>query len=75
MFTIEYVNYNSIIQDLTGIEDTNICRALLESNNWDLEATAREHLGIHQEEPQFRQDQVPELPNIGQPDPGGLRQV
>ena len=34
------------LQDLTGLEDLSICRALLESKNWDLEATAREHLGI-----------------------------
>jgi len=32
------------LQDLTGIDDLQICRALLESKNWDLEATAREHL-------------------------------
>ena len=36
-------------QDLTGIEDTNVCRALLESQDWDLESTAREHLGIQSE--------------------------
>ncbi len=34
------------LQDITGIEDVAICRALLESKNWDLEATAREQLGI-----------------------------
>ena len=34
------------LQDLTGIEDLQICRALLESKDWDLEATAREHLNI-----------------------------
>lgn len=30
------------LQDLTGIDDLQICRALLESKDWDLEATARE---------------------------------
>ena len=39
-------------QDITGIEDLQICRALLESKNWDLEATAREHLNL----PQSNQD-------------------
>merc|ERR1719433_1564493 len=34
------------LQDLTGIDDLQICRALLESKEWDLEATAREHLNI-----------------------------
>lgn len=34
------------LQDLTGIDDLQICRALLESKNWDLEATAREHLNL-----------------------------
>lgn len=36
------------LQDLTRIEDTAVCRALLESNNWDLEGTVREQLGIQQ---------------------------
>ena len=34
------------LQDLTGMEDLQICRALLESKDWDLEATAREHLNL-----------------------------
>lgn len=34
------------LQDLIGIEDLQICRALLESKDWDLEATAREHLNL-----------------------------
>lgn len=34
------------LQSITGIEDLQICRALLESQGWDLEATAREQLGI-----------------------------
>ena len=47
-------------KDLTGIEDTNICRALLASNGWDMEATAREHLGI-QQEPELN-DVLPQHP-------------
>jgi len=39
-------------QDITGIEDLQICRALLESKDWDLEATAREQLNL----PQSNQD-------------------
>jgi FAS-associated factor 2 len=39
-------------QDITGIDDLQICRALLESKNWDLEATAREQLNL----PQSSQD-------------------
>jgi len=34
------------LQDLTGLEDIEVCRALLESQNWDLETVAREHLGM-----------------------------
>ena len=34
------------IQGLTGLDDLGVCRALLESQGWDLEAVAREHLGI-----------------------------
>lgn len=34
------------LQDITGIEDLSICRALLESKNWDLEATAVEQLRL-----------------------------
>ena len=34
------------LQDLTGIEDLNVCRALLESKQWDLESVAREQLGL-----------------------------
>jgi len=43
--TTEQVEKLVQLQDLTGIEDTSICRALLESKNWDLEATAREQFG------------------------------
>ena len=34
------------LQDITGIDDLNVCRALLESRNWDLESVAREQLGM-----------------------------
>jgi len=44
------------LQDLTGLEDLGVCRALLESQGWDLEAVAREQLGMlpPQEEPPRR---------------------
>ena len=51
-----------MIKDLTGIEDTAICRALLESQNWDLELTAREHFGI-QSEPNNENDPSPQRTN------------
>ncbi len=40
------------LRDMIGIDDVAVCRALLESKGWDLEATAREQLGIpgHREE-------------------------
>jgi len=67
------------LQDLTGIEDTEVCKALLESNDWDLESTAREQLGIPGEDnpqdippqPQQHQhrDQQPVNP-APQPAPG-----
>ena len=34
------------MQGLTGLEDGEVCRALLESKDWDLEAVAREHFGM-----------------------------
>jgi len=34
------------VQGLTGLEDGEVCRALLESKDWDLEAVAREHFGM-----------------------------
>lgn len=60
--TPEQVDKLVQLQDLTGIEDTEICKALLESKDWDLEATAREQLGIPQEDiqehfPQQQQQQ------------------
>lgn len=39
------------LQDITGIEDIQICRALLESKGWDLEATAREQLNFSEQNP------------------------
>ena len=40
------INTQLAIQGLTGLDDLGVCRALLESQSWDLEAVAREHLGI-----------------------------
>ena len=34
------------LQEITGLEDLAVCRALLESSNWDLESVAREQLGM-----------------------------
>ena len=34
------------LQEITGLEDLAVCRALLESSNWDLESVAREQLGL-----------------------------
>ena len=50
------------VQGLTGQEDLEVCRALLESQGWDLEAVAREHLGIGEqgeEEPPVREEPPP----------------
>ena len=52
----------------SGIEDLQICRALLESKHWDLEATAREHLNLPTGEPPLQRPEVmpsapPEAPN------------
>ncbi|XP_040575186.1 FAS-associated factor 2 [Lepeophtheirus salmonis] len=44
--SLEQTDKLATLQDMTGIDDLNICRALLSSNNWDLEATAREQLNI-----------------------------
>jgi len=74
--TQEQMDKLAQLQDLTGIEDTQICRALLESEGWDLEGAARDHLGM-QTEPNNENDpplppppvnQVPNLPpggNVG----------
>jgi len=47
--TQEQMDKLAQLQDLTGIEDTEVCRALLESQDWDLEGAARNHLGIPSE--------------------------
>ena len=39
-----------------------ICRALLESKQWDLEATAREHLNIPSNEPPIQRPVMPSAP-------------
>ena len=44
--TTEEIEKMIQLQDLTGIDDLQICRALLESKEWDLEGTAREHLNL-----------------------------
>lgn len=54
------------LQDLTGIDDLQICRALLESKNWDLEATAREHLNLPNHSPPVSPPLVVEAPNSRQ---------
>ena len=46
----------------SGIEDLQICRALLESKQWDLEATAREHLNIPSNEPPIQRPVMPSAP-------------
>lgn len=55
------------LQDVTGIDDLQICRALLESKDWDLEATVMEHMGIPRETARERsppqQQPLPEVPN------------
>jgi FAS-associated factor 2 len=40
--TAEQVDKLLQLQDLTGMDDIQLCRALLESKAWDLEATVRE---------------------------------
>jgi len=56
------------LQDLTGLEDLGVCRALLESQDWDLETVAREHLGMAppppQIEPNNEHDDVPAPPVV-----------
>ena len=58
----------TICSFFSGIEDLQICRALLESKHWDLEATAREHLNLPTGEPPLQRPEVmpsapPEAPN------------
>jgi len=52
------------LQDLTGLDDLGVCRALLESQGWDLEAVAREQLGMlpSEEEPEVQMEQQPAAP-------------
>jgi len=52
------------LQDLTGLEDLGVCRALLESQGWDLESVAREQLGMSpsQEEQSNQPDEPPPPP-------------
>eukprot|EP00092_Neocalanus_flemingeri_P023036 GFUD01024970.1.p1 GENE.GFUD01024970.1~~GFUD01024970.1.p1 ORF type:complete len:449 (+),score=165.34 GFUD01024970.1:71-1417(+) len=52
------------LQDLTGLEDLEVCRALLESRQWDLETVAREQLGMlaPQAEPDNNQDDIHDIP-------------
>ena len=66
------------LQDLTGIDDLQICRALLESKNWDLEATAREHLNLptleRRPEPEpVPPPEAPEARHVIRPQNGGRR--
>jgi len=58
------------MQEVTGIDDLQICRALLESKDWDLEATVMEHMGIPRESVRERAaprqqspNPLPEVPN------------
>jgi FAS-associated factor 2 len=57
------------LQDLTGIDDSEVCRALLESKEWDLEATVREHMNLPSQPPERRSvperpiNPLPEVPN------------
>lgn len=62
------------LQGLTGLEDLEVCRALLESQDWDLEAVAREHLGISdQAETDHDRDSSP--PPAPPPRPAAARAV
>jgi len=58
------------LQDLTGLDDLGVCRALLESQGWDLEAVAREQLGMlpPQEEPTRQPVEQPPEPRMGPTD-------
>ena len=50
------------LQELTGLEDLGVCRALLESQDWDLESVAREQLGMLPTPPEPEQDDNPAPP-------------
>lgn len=60
--TTEEIEKMIQLQDLTGIEDLQICRALLDSKDWDLEATAREHLNLPPPSRVLDQPPVPVAP-------------
>jgi FAS-associated factor 2 len=58
------------LQDMTGIDDLQVCRALLESKEWDLEATVMSHMNIPTASEQRREEErnrplnpLPEVPN------------
>lgn len=50
------------LQAITGIDDLEVNRALLESNGWNLEATVREHLGEAPASEQRRRSVDPSRP-------------
>lgn len=63
------------LQDITGMEDLQICRALLESNGWDLEATAREQLNLpHSSQDNQRPPDKPIAPHTQAPEVVPIRQ-
>ena len=47
------------LQDMTGLQDLAVCRALLESKDWDLEAVAREQLGQSDTEEEEEEEETP----------------
>ena len=49
------------LQDMTGLQDLGVCRALLESKDWDLEAVAREQLGQSDSEEDMEEEEVVEV--------------
>lgn len=52
------------LQSITGIEDLQICRALLESQDWDLESVAREQLNLPRAPPDSPRPEVPRPPPV-----------
>lgn len=49
------------LQDMIHIDDLAVCRALLESKDWDLEATVRAHLGMPSAEDSSRPIRPPQV--------------
>ena len=47
------------LQDMTGLQDLAVCRALLESRDWDLQAVAREQLGHTDTEEEEEEEEEP----------------